>query len=77
LVATAPQGILFGRETGKPYALANIAFSYDVPVNHDRQLKLTLNINNLLNVRTQLNPIPAVDTGLRGTAVSGGLNFRF
>ncbi|HZS46584.1 MAG TPA: TonB-dependent receptor [Blastocatellia bacterium] len=77
LTSIAPGGILFGRPIGQPYALANFSVAYEMPMQQDRRLRLSLNVNDLFNQKAQLNPIRAIDTGLRGTQVSLGINYKF
>lgn len=75
--SVAPEGILFGSRTGRGYALANLALSYQVLTRSEHQLRVMYSIDNIFNQKPQLNPLPAVNTGLRGTEHSVGVNFRF
>jgi len=77
LSSRAPQGILFGRRIGQGYALANIHFSYDLPVRQDKAMKFQFQLNNVFGQRVQLNPMTAIDTGLRGAELFFGFNFKF
>jgi len=77
LSSRAPEGMLFGRRIGQGYALANVHFSYDVPARQDRALKLSFQINNVFDQKVQLNPMTAIDTGLRGAELFFGFNFKF
>ncbi len=73
----APDGELFGRRIGQGYALGNVHFSYDLPTRRDGVLRLSFLVNNVFGQRVQLNPISGVDTGLRGTELFFGANFKF
>lgn len=62
----APGGILHGENVGDPYAIAHLRFAYDILTSDNKKVGISFQLRNLFDQEIQMNPMPAVDTSLRG-----------
>jgi outer membrane receptor protein involved in Fe transport len=77
LSSSAPGGILFGKRVGEPYAIANLNINYQFAPKAKSGSGIAFQVRNLFDKAVQENPVPALDTSLRGREFFAKLYYKF
>jgi outer membrane receptor for ferrienterochelin and colicin len=77
LNSAAPNGFLFGKHVGDPYAIANVNINYAFVPEAQRGFGVSFQTRNLFDRLVQENPVQAQDTSLRGREVFARIYYKF